>query len=472
MKRYLIKEIFDLQPGIEVEVRGWVRSKRVSKACAFLIITDGSCHSTLQCVVSRENQKAFSVLDEIATGASVAVRGKLVESRGQGQSVEIDSHDVELMGTAGEDYPLQKKGHSLEFLREIPHLRPRTNTLGAVMRVRHELSMATHDFFAAENFYWVHTPILTCNDGEGAGEMFQVTNWDLSGPVPRRSPETQTNVAGGEQEVDYSCDFFHKKTHLTVTGQLEAEFLALSLGRVYTFGPTFRAENSHTRRHLAEFWMIEPEIAFADRDECLKWAGRHFQFMLRRCLERCSEELDFFAKFYRNISVEELRRYASTDTIPQITYTEALEILAGKHTSLEVPPPEWGQDLSVEHELFLAEKYAQGPLWVVDYPRDIRAFYMRANDDGKTVACMDLLVPGVGELIGGSAREERLSVLESRMSPQQFKDLRWYRDLRKYGSVPHGGYGLGLERMVAFVTGMKNVRDTIPCPRTAGNIHP
>ena len=459
MKLKLIKEILSLTPPCEVRFGGWVRTKRTSKVCTFVILSDGSCHQTLQCVVGQDS--VVGSVDLISTGAALEVEGILVSSPGRGQSVEVHVKSLKVLGPSAEDYPLQKKGHSLEFLREIAHLRARTQTMGAVMRVRHVLSMATHEFFSQNNFFWVHTPILTASDGEGAGDMFQVSTLDLEAPLPQT-----------DSGVDYGQDFFHKKTHLTVTGQLEAEFLALSLGRVYTFGPTFRAENSHTRRHLAEFWMIEPEMAFADFDMCLQLATDHVTFMLKKVLSECQAELEFFASFYKNISLEDLQRYSEVTSFPRISYDGALPILRSAASHFDEKPPVWGEDLAMEHERFLAEQHFKSPVWVTDYPKDLKAFYMRMNGDGKTVACMDLLVPGVGELIGGSAREERLEYLERAMaSLESREDLRWYQDLRKYGSVPHGGYGLGLERMVSFVTGMSNVRDTIAAPRTPGNLY-
>lgn len=460
-KPQLIKEILAHHPPREVTFGAWVRTRRSSKACVFLILTDGSCHKTLQCVVSKESP-FHSQASALTTGTALQVHGTLVASPGKGQNVEVQVEKLKVLGTAAEDYPLQKKGHSLEFLREIAHLRSRTQTLGAVMRVRHALSMATHQFFAQNNFFWVHTPILTASDGEGAGDMFQVTTLDLEAPLPRTE----------KGEVDYKQDFFHQKAHLTVTGQLEAEFLALSLGRVYTFGPTFRAENSNTRRHLAEFWMIEPEMAFADLDDCIELGTQHLTFMLKHCLNQCSDELEFFASFYKNISLQQLQSYAEAPEFPRMSYDEALRVLTSHSSAFTQPPPSWGEDFAVEHERFLAEQHCNAPVWITDYPKNLKAFYMRANDDGKTVACMDLLVPGVGELIGGSAREEREEYLMRSMATlEDAEQLRWYQDLRKYGSVAHGGYGLGLERMVSFVTGMSNVRDTLPAPRTPAHLY-
>jgi asparaginyl-tRNA synthetase len=454
IKRQKIKHLLASgKPGDEVFLCGWVRSKRTSKACAFIALNDGSCQGTIQLVVDNDSE-ASEKLTNIGTGAGLGIAGVLVESPAKGQAVEVQVKDITVYGEAGSDYPLQKKGHSVEFLREIAHLRPRTNAFGAMFRVRNSLANATHEYFQKKEFIWAHTPLLTASDGEGAGEMFQVTTMDLKNP-----PLTDKG------QIDYSKDFFGKKAHLAVTGQLEAEFMALSLGDVYTFGPTFRAENSNTTRHLSEFWMIEPEMAFADLDDNIELAYGHVTYMMNKVLEECPEELQFFEKFFKGIKIDDFRNLVQKEA-QRVTYTDAISILKNTKKKFE-NPVEWGIDLSTEHERFLAEEHFKGPVFVTDYPKDIKAFYMRLNDDEKTVAATDLLVPGVGELIGGSQREERLDVLDVRMNelgvPKE--DLQWYLDLRRYGSVPHAGYGLGFERMVMYMTGMGNIRDTIPCPR-------
>lgn len=436
-----------------VYVCGWVRSKRVSKVCAFIALNDGSCQSTIQLVIDSASSE-MAKLTSVGTGAAIGARGKLVDSPAKGQALEVSVEQITVFGEAGPDYPLQKKGHSLEFLREIAHLRPRTNAFGAMFRVRNNLAHATHEYFQDKGFLWAHTPILTASDGEGAGEMFQVTALDL-----KKLPFDD------EGNVDYEKDFFGKKAHLAVTGQLEAEFMALSMGDVYTFGPTFRAENSNTTRHLAEFWMIEPEMAFADLSDVIELAHGHFVHMIDKVLAECPNELGFFEKFFKGVKLDELKEIAAAR--PEVvTYTDAIEILSSTQKKFE-NPVSWGVDLATEHERFLAEQHFKGPVFVTDYPKDIKAFYMRLNDDEKTVAATDFLVPGVGELIGGSQREERLDVLDSRMEDIGIEksDLQWYLDLRRFGSVPHAGYGLGFERMVMFATGMSNIRDTIPCPR-------
>lgn len=456
---WYVKELFDLplEGSTEVAVRGWVRSKRVSKKRAFISLSDGSFHQPIQCMVEAESS-GFQRLGEVITGSAIAVQGRLVVSPGSGQTREIVATDVTLLGKADTDYPLQKKSHSLEYLREIAHLRPRSQTISSVFRVRHVLSYATHEFFHNLGLYWVHTPILTASDGEGAGDMFTVTTLDLDAPLP----------LDNQGKVDFAKDFFSRRAYLSVTGQLQAEYLAMGLGGVYTFGPTFRAENSHTKRHLAEFWMIEPEVAFANLDDCIDLATAHYQYLLNAVLNQCQGELEFFAN--QAFSIKHLEGMATTASFERMTYDEALRVLA-KDQGDSLEPLKWGEDLGREHEKFLCEKVVGGPVFVTDYPKQCKAFYMRANDDNKTVACFDFLVPKCGELIGGSQREERWHQLSSAMKSRGItSDLSWYQDLRKQGSVIHSGYGMGLERMVLVCSGVENVRDTIPSPRTPGNI--
>lgn len=444
----------------DLQVCGWVRSKRESKAFAFLVLNDGSTQDNLQVVVDA-GTAAFSALSRCNTGASVRVRGVLKASPGKGQSVEMGASEIEVLGEADpERYPLQKKGHTLEFLREIGHLRPRSNTFGAVFRVRNTLAAAVHEFFQERGFLWVHTPIITASDCEGAGEMFTVTTMDLSQPLAQKSPG----------QVDFSKDFFGKHARLTVSGQLEGEFMAMAFGDIYTFGPTFRAENSNTTRHLAEFWMIEPEMAFADLNDDAQLAEDFLKAMCQAALEKSAKDLEFLAQHYKSISVSEIEALAKAP-FARMTYTDAIAELKKARTSFEYPV-EWGLDLQSEHERYLTDEVIKGPLIVTNYPKDIKAFYMRQNDDGRTVAAMDVLVPRIGELIGGSQREDRLDLLTKRIHemglPQA--DLEWYLDLRRFGSTPHAGFGLGFERLVQYLTGMSNIRDVIPCPRTPGQI--
>ena len=456
-----VKELFGMSLEVPtlVMVRGWVRSKRVSKKRAFISLSDGSFHQPIQCMVEAESP-GFQRLGEVTTGSAIVVQGRLLESPGAGQTREIVATDVTLLGHADGDYPLQKKSHSLEYLREIAHFRPRSQTISSVLRVRHALSYATHEFFHNLGLYWVHTPILTASDGEGAGDMFTVTTLDLDAPLPRDN----------KGNVDFAKDFFSRRAYLSVTGQLQAEYLAMGLGGVYTFGPTFRAENSHTKRHLAEFWMIEPEVAFANLDDCIELATAHYQYLLRAVLNQCQGELEFFAGKNHAFSIKHLEGMAATKSFERMSYDEALRILA-KDQGGSLEPLEWGEDLGREHEKFLCETVVGGPLFVTDYPKQCKAFYMRANDDNKTVACFDFLVPKCGELIGGSQREERWNQLSLAMKSHGIAgDLSWYQDLRKQGSVIHSGYGMGLERMVLVCSGVENVRDTIPSPRTPGNI--
>ena len=455
MKRFRIKNIFlEGSPGQTVTVCGWVRTKRESKGLAFIALSDGSTQETLQLVIPAESP-AFQTLSGCNTGAAVRVTGLLRESPGKGQKYEVEVAEIEIFGDADSNkYPLQKKGHSLEFLREIGHLRPRTNTFGAVFRVRNALSDAVHEFFQGRGFMWVHTPVITSSDCEGAGDLFTVTSLDLE-KLP----------AGSDGDIDFSQDFFGKRAYLTVSGQLEAEFLAMSLGDVYTFGPTFRSENSNTSRHLSEFWMIEPEMAFADLNDDMDLAEDFIHALCSAVLEKCEGEITFFEKFYKNTSIHELRSLAEKPFV-RISYNEAITELKKAKQKFEFPV-EWGLDLQSEHERYLTDTVFKGPVIVSDYPKGIKAFYMRLNDDDKTVAAMDVLVPKVGEIIGGSQREERLDVLENRMQEMEIplENMQWYLDLRRYGSAPHAGFGLGFERLVQYITGMSNIRDVIPCPR-------
>ena len=439
--------------GNSVTVRAWVRSKRISKNVAFIVVNDGSCQGDLQLVLDANNP-SFAKLEEVSTGASVRADGVLKKSEGKGQDWEVHVDKLDILGGSTEDYPLQKKGHTLEFLRDIAHLRGRTNTFGAVYRVRNQLAMLIHEFFQTHGFQWVHTPIITASDAEGAGEMFQVTTMDISKP-PR-------DDKGG---IDFKQDFFGRKAHLTVSGQLNGEAMALGLGDIYTFGPTFRAENSHTTRHLAEFWMVEPEMAFADLQDDMVLAEEFLRFLFREIVRRCPEELGFLGQHYKNMTAEQIADLGS-HAFGRISYTDAVKELLSAKAKFEFPVS-WGVDLQTEHERYLTDTVFQKPVIVTDYPKDFKAFYMRLNRDNKTVAAMDVLVPRIGEIIGGSQREDRIDVLEQRMRDVQINpdDLAWYTDLRRYGGCPHAGFGLGFERLVQYVTGMANIRDVIPFPR-------
>ncbi len=440
-------------PLREVGLNGWVRTRRESSNFSFLEINDGSCLANIQVIVD-EGIDGYDLVRQIGTGAAVTVRGELVESPGKGQRWEIHARQLRLHGPAPEDYPLQKKRHSDEFLRSIAHLRPRTNKYGAIARIRARLSYAIHRFFNERGFYWIHTPIITGSDCEGAGEMFRVTTLDLA------------NVPVRDGRVDFEHDFFGKEANLTVSGQLSVETYCLSLGKVYTFGPTFRSENSNTSRHMAEFWMIEPEIAFADLEDDMQLGEEMVQYLLRYALENCAEDLDLFARFVDKTLMSTLDNIVSNEFI-RLPYTEAIDILKNSGQKFEYTPA-WGKDLQSEHERFLTEQHFKQPVIVYDYPKDIKAFYMRQNDDGRTVAAMDILVPAIGEIIGGSQREERHEMLRTRINELGFdeKDYWWYLDTRKYGSVPHAGFGLGFERLLMLVTGVSNIRDVIPFPRT------
>ena len=445
--------------GSHVTVQGWLRSKRDSKAgISFLAVNDGSHFDSLQCVAPKELENYEDEVLKLSTGCAVIVSGELVPSQGGGQSVEIQASHVELIGGIDdpESYPIAKKRHTFEYLRTQAHLRTRTNTFGAVTRVRHTLANAIHGFFHSEDFYWVNTPIITASDCEGAGELFRVSTLDLTN-LPRDD----------KGQVDTSQDFFGSDAYLTVSGQLAVESYCLSMSKVYTFGPTFRAENSNTSRHLAEFWMVEPEVAFADLADNAALAERLLKSVTQRVLNDCENDLGFFQQRIDNTVLERLTNIVDQPFV-RVTYSDAIDILLKSGKKFEFPV-EWGIDMASEHERFLSETHFKAPVVVTDYPRDIKAFYMRLNDDERTVAAMDVLAPGIGEIIGGSQREERLDVLDARMDEALKDTLWWYRDLRRYGTVPHAGFGLGFERLVAYITGMENVRDVIPFPRTPGN---
>jgi asparaginyl-tRNA synthetase len=460
-KGQYIQDLFQQPVGAAVEARGWVKTRRDSKGVHFLQLNDGSCFQDLQ-VVIEAGAVPEEALAHATTGACVRVGGELVASPGQGQAVELKAREIEVFGPADPGaYPLQKKGHTMEFLREIAHLRPRSNTFGAVFRVRNALSYAIHQFFQERGFLYVHTPIITGSDAEGAGAMFQVTTLDLMN-VPRASGA-----------INFGEDFFEKPAHLTVSGQLEAEIFALAFSNVYTFGPTFRAENSNTPRHLAEFWMVEPEMAFCDLDGNRKLAEEFLKSIIGAVLDRCRPDLNFFNQRIDNTVLETLEHVVTSD-FEHLPYTEAVRLLErardeGRQWEF---PVFWGADLQSEHERYLTEELFKKPVIVTDYPKEIKAFYMRRNDDDKTVRAMDVLAPRIGEIIGGSQREERHDVLVQRIREQGLPEEHywWYLELRRYGSAPHAGFGLGLERMMMYLTGMKNIRDVIPFPRTPGSV--
>jgi asparaginyl-tRNA synthetase len=459
MKRTKVKQLLsDPMSGSEVLVKGWVRTKRGNKNIIFIALNDGSTINNIQ-VVADAATFDENLLKDISTGACIAVTGKLIESQGQGQKVEISASVIELYGKSdAETYPLQKKGHSMEFLRENAHIRFRTNTFGAVFRIRHAMAFAIHKYFNDKGFFYLHTPIITGSDAEGAGEMFHVTSMDLE-KMPRRE----------DGSIDFSNDFFGKETNLTVSGQLEGELGALALGDIYTFGPTFRAENSNTPRHLAEFWMIEPEMAFYDLNDNMDLAEEFVKYLIRYALDNCREDLEFLNNMIDKALLERLKFVVDNQFI-RITYTEAVSILtaSGKKWEYQVG---WGRDLQAEHERYLVEEHFNRPVIITDYPKEIKAFYMKQNSDGKTVRAMDVLFPGIGEIIGGSQREEQYETLLARVREMKMleKDLWWYLDTRKYGTAPHSGFGLGFERLILFVTGMSNIRDVIPFPRTPKN---
>jgi len=451
-----IREILKLDPSDTViAAEGWIRTKRDSKNFCFFELNDGSCLKNLQVILDKSDGSIETAIQKSSTGASVRFRGRIVESPGKNQRIELQAEHIELIGEAPADsYPLQKKRHTFEFLREIAHLRPRTNTFGAVARVRNALSFAVHKFFQEKGFLYIHTPIITASDCEGAGEMFQVTTLPLDA-VPK-------NEAG---RVDFSRDFFGKPANLTVSGQLEAEIYALALKNVYTFGPTFRAENSNTSRHLAEFWMIEPEMAFCTLEGDMDLAEEFLKYIFSYVLDACSEDMDFFSSWIQK-GVRDSLREVIEKKFTHMTYTDAVEELRKAPADFEFPV-KWGDDLQSEHEKYLTETVCRGPVTVTDYPKGIKAFYMKMNDDGRTVRAMDVLVPRLGEIIGGSERENRYDVLQQRLQEQNLdeKDYWWYMELRKFGSVPHAGFGLGFERVIQYITGMQNIRDVIPFPR-------
>jgi asparaginyl-tRNA synthetase len=448
-------------PGSKVTIEGWVRTRRDSKAgLSFINVHDGSGFAPIQVVANKDLPNYESEILRLTSGCSVVVTGELVESRGRGQSVEIQAETVEVVGWVEdpETYPIQPKQHSFEFLREVAHLRPRTNTFGAVARVRHALAMAVHRFFDENGFYWIHTPIITTNDAEGAGEMFRVSTLDLQN-LPRTD----------EGAIDFSEDFFGRQTGLTVSGQLNVEAYCLAMSKVYTFGPTFRAENSNTSRHLAEFWMIEPEIAFADLSDNADLAEAFLKSILTELLERRADDMAFFAERIDKNAITRIEHFVES-SFERMEYGEAIAALEKAPRAFEFPV-RWGLDLQSEHERYLTEELVGRPVVVMNYPKEIKAFYMRVNDDGRTVAAMDVLAPGIGEIIGGSQREERLEVLDRRMQKAGLdkENYGWYRDLRRYGTVPHAGFGLGFERLIQYATGIPNIRDVIPFPRTPGN---
>jgi len=463
--------------GNEITVAGWVRSWRSNR---FIALNDGSTIKTLQIVVDFENEDP-EVINKIAVGAAVKISGELVESQGRGQTVEVVAKSITVLGEAQAEqgpgqYPLQPKRHTLEYLREIAHLRFRTNTFGAIFRIRHHVAYAIHEFFHNKGFLYIHAPIITGSDAEGAGEMFKVTNFDLD------------NIPQGEDgKPDFEQDFFGKATNLTVSGQLEAELAALAFSEVYTFGPTFRAENSHTSRHLAEFWMIEPEVAFADLVDNMDLAEEMLKYVIKSVLDRCEDDLNFLEERLTNeekglptnqrspMGLIEKLKFCLENDFERVTYTRAIDILKNskpnKKGKFQFPIEEWGADLQSEHERFLVEKHFKKPVILTDYPKDIKAFYMRMNEDGNTVAAMDILFPGIGEIIGGSQREERLDVLTARMKEMDIHEdeMSWFLDTRRFGTCPHAGFGLGFERLILFVTGMSNIRDVIPFPRYPGS---
>ena len=459
MKSQRIAEI--LKSGVvgsDITVKGWVRTKRGNKNVAFIALNDGSCVANIQIVVdlaSFDEEK----LKLVTTGACLRVDGKLVESPASGQGVEVQAADIEIYGTADpETYPLQKKGHSLEFLRDIAYLRPRTNTFGAVLRIRHAMAYAIHKYFNDNGFYYLHTPLITGSDCEGAGAMFNVTTLDIANP-----PRTE------DGKVDYSQDFFGKPCNLTVSGQLEGELGALSLGRIYTFGPTFRAENSNTPRHLAEFWMIEPEMAFYELEDNMELAEDFLKYLIRYALENCREDLEFMNKMWDKDLIERLEFVLANDFV-RLDYTEGINILKASGRKFEFPC-DWGCDLQSEHARYLVEEHFKRPVILINYPKEIKAFYMKQNEDGKTVRAMDVLFPKIGEIIGGSEREADYGKLSARVKELGMNeaDIWWYLDTRRWGSAPHSGFGLGFERLLLFVTGMGNIRDVIPFPRTPNN---
>lgn len=457
-KREKISKLLKSEAGTEIVVKGWVRTKRGNKNISFVALNDGSTVNNIQ-IVFDMTRFTEEQLKPVTTGSCISVLGNLTASPGGGQAVEILAKELYVYGTADpETYPLQKKGHSMEFLREIGHLRPRTNTFGCIFRIRHAMSFAIHKFFNDKGFFNLHTPIITASDAEGAGAMFQVTTLDLNN-IPRNP----------EGKIDYTADFFGRSSNLTVSGQLEGELGAMALGEIYTFGPTFRAENSNTPRHLAEFWMIEPEMAFYEIKENMDLAEEFIKYLVKYALDNCSDDLKFLNDMFDKELIERLRSVVSTDFI-RLSYTDGVDILMKSGEKFEYPVF-WGADLQSEHERYLVEKHFKKPVILTDYPKEIKAFYMKQNDDGKTVRAMDVLFPKIGEIIGGSQREESLEKLERRIKEMEMENstLWWYLDTRKFGTAPHSGFGLGFERLLLFVTGMSNIRDVIPFPRTPKN---
>lgn len=455
-KRERVAELLAKAPGTEVTAKGWVRTKRGNKNISFIALNDGSTINNIQVVCDHSGNISEETLKKITTGACLAVTGDLVESQGSGQKVEILAKEIEVYGTADpETYPLQKKGHSMEFLREIAHLRPRTNTFGAVLRIRHAMAFAIHKFFNDKGFCYLHTPLITASDAEGAGAMFQVTTLDLDN-MPRNE----------EGKIDYDQDFFGRHTSLTVSGQLEGELGAMALGNIYTFGPTFRAENSNTPRHLAEFWMIEPEMAFYEIEDNMDLAEEFIKYLVQYALDNCADDLQFLNNMFDKELIERLKSVIGTEFV-RLTYTEGIKILEASGEKFEYPV-HWGVDLQSEHERYLVEKHFKKPVILTDYPKDIKAFYMKQNNDGKTVRAMDVLFPKIGEIIGGSERESSYEKLTNRIAElgMDTTNLWWYIDTRRFGTAPHSGFGLGFERLLLFVTGMQNIRDVIPFPRT------
>lgn len=461
MIRELVKNIYaDSEKYSEktVTLGGWIRNIRDSKQFGFIDLNDGSCFKCVQVVFERDIISNYDEISKLNVGSAVVVKGRVALTPNMKQPFEIKAEKIEVEGTSTPDYPLQPKRHTVEYLREQAYLRPRTNLFSAVFRVRSEVAFAIHKFFNDRGFVYVHTPLITGSDCEGAGEMFRVTTLDLN-DVPKTE----------DGKVDFSKDFFGKSANLTVSGQLEGETYAMAFGNIYTFGPTFRAENSNTARHAAEFWMIEPEIAFADLDDNMQLAWDMIQFIVNHVLDKCAQEIDFFNSFVDKTLKERLVALVNSD-YEKVTYTDAVELLKKSGADFKFPV-EWGCDLQTEHERYLTEKVFKKPIFVIDYPKEIKSFYMRLNDDGKTVAAMDMLVPGVGEIIGGSQREERLDILTKRMEELGLKeeDYWWYLNLRRYGGTKHAGYGLGFERIIMYITGVANIRDVIPYPRTVGN---
>ena len=463
MSRVSVRELLAGKQDVDtqVTVSGWVRTRRDSKAgFSFIHLSDGSCFNPIQVVADADLPNYATEIQRLTTGCAVVAVGKLVESKGRGQSVEIQADSITVLGWVQnpESYPVQPKEHTFEYLREVAHLRPRTNTFGAVTRVRHHVAQAIHRYFHEREYFWINTPIITASDCEGAGQMFRVSTLDMI-----NCPRDEQN------QCDFNKDFFGCETFLTVSGQLNVEGYCLALSKVYTFGPTFRAENSNTSRHLAEFWMIEPEIAFADLNDLADLSEDFLNYIFTAVLDECTDDMAFFRKQIDSKVIQRLEQFRDK-RFERMDYSEAIKILKRVSGKFE-HPVEWGLDLQTEHERFLTEKHARGPVVVMNYPNEIKAFYMRANDDGKTVAALDVLAPGIGEIIGGAQREERLEVLEQRMDDHDMDrdQYSWYLDLRRYGTVPHAGFGLGFERLVSYITGMANIRDVIPYPRVPGN---